>query len=103
MRPESRRRASITREVLKEIISNDPPTAPATQRNPTSLDAIKLNEAVSFLERKIDRQYTEIKLTSEHLSREMSLKEELACLLGEERDKAAKTNLLLRNANKANG
>jgi hypothetical protein len=56
---------------------------------------------VVFLERKIERQYSELKMISDQLSKEISLKEELALLLGLERDKSAKVNQHLANANKA--
>lgn len=41
-------------------------------------------------------------MLSEQLSREISMKEELAVLLRDERDKLGKASLHLANANKAN-
>ena len=69
MSRETRRRSSVTREVLKEIINNEPNTAPSTQRQGSSLEVIKLSEAVTFLERKIERQYSELKVISDQMSK----------------------------------
>lgn len=58
---------------------------------------------MTFLEKKIERQYIEIKLLSDQLSKEISLKEELAVLFGEEKEKNSKIQQLLVNSNKQVG
>lgn len=58
---------------------------------------------MTFLEKKIERQYIEIKLLSDQLSKEISLKEELAVLFGEEKEKNSKIQQLLMNSNKQVG
>lgn len=75
---------------------------PSTQRKNSSLEVIKLGDAVSFLQRKIERQYSEIQVLSDQLSKEITLKQELAVLLGQEREKLSKANQHLSNANKQN-
>lgn len=62
---------NLVRQVLKEIIA-DPP--PSSSRKSVELEQIKLNEAVTYLERKIERQQTEIKILSEQLGKEIEIK-----------------------------
>jgi hypothetical protein len=57
---------------------------------------------VGFLEKKIDRQHSEIKVISEQLSREITLKEEVLLSLNEEREKNGRLNQHLAAANRNN-
>jgi hypothetical protein len=61
---------NLVRQVLKEIIS-DPPSS---SRKPVDFEQVKLNEAVTYLEKKIERQQSEIKVISEQLGKEIETK-----------------------------
>lgn len=54
--------------MLKEIFENEQ-IPNSTQRKRRSLEGVQLEEAVGFLERKIERQHSEISVLSEQLSR----------------------------------
>lgn len=88
--------------MLKEIITEDVNIPSTARRNCSDLEKIKLTEAVTYLERKIERQHSEIKVISEQLSKEISIKEELLVLLNDEREKNGKLTLLLGGSNKQN-
>lgn len=47
------------------------------------MEIVKLREAVKYLEKKIERQNSENKMLGDQLSKEISLREEMARLLGE--------------------
>jgi chromosome segregation ATPase len=69
----------VIRQVLKEVISVENNSCKRTE----DIEKAKLSEIVGFLEKKIDRQHAEIKVISEQLSREISLKEEVLASLNE--------------------
>ncbi len=54
------------------------------------MERTKLKEVVHFLEKKIDRQHAEIKVISDQLSREISIKEQLLVSLNDEKEKSFK-------------
>ena len=65
---------------MKEVIHNENPTS---SKRSEDIEKAKLKEVVLFLEKKIDRQHSEIKVISEQLSKEISIKEELLQSLNE--------------------
>ena len=54
---------------------------PCTERKNSNVEKIQLMEAINYLEKKIDRQNSEIKVLSEQLSKEIEIKEEILKLL----------------------
>jgi hypothetical protein len=88
---------NLVRQVLKEIIS-DPPTSNRTSHD---IEQIKLTEVATYLERKIERQQTEVKVLSEQLGKEIEAKEHLIMLLNEEKDRNSKLTQHLNNSNRA--
>lgn len=58
---------------------------------------------MTYLERKIERQQSEIKILSEQLGKEIECKEHLMMLVTEEKEKNCKLSGHLSNANKLNG
>ena len=98
----SRRDSSVVRQVLQEIISTQPICPNHSASKPTrspSVDNVKLREAVKYLEKKVERQNSENKMLGDQLSREIALREEMARLLSDEKDKNSRLAQHLSKAN----
>jgi hypothetical protein len=77
MSQEERRNSTVIRQVLREIINEQPHS---DRKHPHS-EPPKLADAVVFLEHKIERQNVEIQVLSQELANEIRLKEQLLRLL----------------------